>query len=204
MPSHMAMYCVTDGILQYNIHGNRPSGGGQAIDGMAFCAYAPVMTLGPILPPPDAGNAWHDAFVRRLLGAFTRISGRDLGAELGMGPAPPGRFFHDGDFALLSHRGDEDATLNYGNGRALALWECDWAQFTAMASRLTAPREGRGARAAMMDQVVTKGFVAGYSGERISRTGRRFLIQDGIVWRLRDADGTPFGVAAFVPRVTPL
>lgn len=161
----------------------------------------PITALGPILPPPGADNDWHDAFVRRVLAAFTRVTGRDLMAELGAA-APFGRFFHDGDFALLTHRGDEDATLNYGNARALALWECDWAAFTTMPSRHTAPRERRAARAGMMDQVVTKGFVTGYSGERISRTGRRFLIQDGIVWRLCEADGTPFGVAAFVPRVT--
>jgi len=53
-----------------------------------------------------------------------------------------------------------------------------------------------------MDQVLSRGFVAGYSGERVSRTGRRFLIQDATVWRLRDKDCTPFGVAAFVPRFT--
>lgn len=170
----------------------------------------PITTLDPVLPPPGADNGWHDAHVRRVLAAFTRVTGRDLMTELmaeqgGIEPGgapPPGRFFHDGDFALLTHRGDADATLNYGNARALALWECDWASFTAMPSRHTAPRERRAARAGMMDQVVTKGFVTGYSGERISRTGRRFLIQDGIVWRLCDADGTPFGVAAFVPRVT--
>ncbi|MCP5412480.1 MAG: MEKHLA domain-containing protein [Alphaproteobacteria bacterium] len=157
------------------------------------------MQTGPILPPPGAGNDWHDAHVRRLLDAFTRATGRDLAKELGAS-ADLGRFFHDGDFALLSHRGDADATLNYGNARALALWECGWEDFTAMPSRQTAPRPDRAERETMMTQVAQKGFVEGYSGERISRGGRRFMIRDGIVWRLQDADGASFGVAAFVPR----
>jgi hypothetical protein len=160
------------------------------------------MQTGPVLPPPEAGNDWHDAFVRRVLDAFARATGRNLAAQAGFDAATPGRGCYFGDFALLTHRGDADATLNYGNARALALWECGWDAFTAMSSRDTAPAQGRAAREAMMDRVLSHGFVAGYSGERISRSGRRFVIADAIVWRLRDAGGAPFGVAAFVPRVT--
>jgi hypothetical protein len=160
------------------------------------------MQTGPILPPPAAENHWHGAFVCRVMSAFTRATGRDLVAEAGIDPSAPGLSIQFGNFALLTHRGDGDATLNYGNGLALRLWECDWAQFTAMSSRDTAPRDGRQAREAMMEEVAHKGFVRGYCGERISRGGRRFVIRDVTVWRLRDVDGTPFGVAAFVPRVT--
>lgn len=159
------------------------------------------METGPILPPPGRDNDWHSAFVRRLLDAFTRATGRDLALDLGAGTESLGRFFYDGDFALLSHRGDTDAMLNYGNARALALWECDWARFTAMSSRRTAPEAGRAAREAMMAEVKAKGFVQGYQGERISPSGRRFLICDTTVWRLQDKAGAGFGIAAFVPRV---
>ena len=159
------------------------------------------MQTGPILLPPDAGNDWHDAFVRRLLTAFTQATGRDLAAEIGADPAMLGRSVYFGNFALLSHRGDDDATLNYGNALALNLWECGWGEFTAMSSRDTAPHAGRAAREAMMVEVTANGFVSDYSGERVSRSGRRFLIVDATVWRLRDAAGAPFGVAAFVPRV---
>jgi hypothetical protein len=159
------------------------------------------MQTGPILAPPGADNAYHDAFVRRLLAAFTRATGRDLVAETGADPAVLGCTVYFGNFALLSHRGDGDATLNYGNAQALKLWECGWRDFTAMSSRDTAPRAGRAAREAMMAQVAAKGFVSGYSGERVSRGGRRFVIVDATVWRLQDAAGAPFGVAAFVPRV---
>lgn len=162
------------------------------------------MGTGPVLPPPGIENGWHDAFVRRLLAAFTRATGRDLALDLGAGQQPLGRFFYDGDFALLSHRGDADAILNYGNARALALWNCDWARFTAMASRQTAPQAGRASREAMMAKVKAEGFVQGYQGERVSLNGRRFLICDTTIWRLQDGAGEDFGIAAFVPRVVPL
>jgi hypothetical protein len=160
------------------------------------------MQTGPILPPPGAANDWHGDFIRRVLDAFARVTGQELLAGTGSDAAGPGHGCYFGDFALLTHRGDAAATLNYGNARALALWECDWEAFTAMSSRDTAPAQGRAAREVMMDRVLSRGFVAGYSGERVSRTGRRFLIQDATVWRLRDKDCTPFGVAAFVPRFT--
>lgn len=159
------------------------------------------MQTGPILPPPSADNGYHDDFVRRLLAAFTRAAGHDLVALSGADPAALGRSVYFGNFALLSHRGDGDATLNYGNALALTLWECGWEAFTAMSSRDTAPVAGRAAREAMMAEVARTGFVSGYSGERVSRGGRRFMIVDATVWRLQDAAGVPFGIAAFVPRV---
>jgi hypothetical protein len=173
-----------------------------AIDWSGRLAYPRTMQTGPILPPPGAHNGWHDAFVRRLLAAFTRATGRDLAAETGADPAMLGRSVYFGNFALLSHRGDGDATLNYGNAMALKLWECEWREFTAMPSHDTAPPVERSGRDALMAEVSAKGFIDGYSGERVSRSGRRFLIADAVVWRLRDEADTPFGVAAFVPRVT--
>jgi len=40
------------------------------------------------------------------------------------------------------------------------------------------------------------GFATGYSGVRISKSGRRFRIEDGVLWQLRDAGGMIHGVAA--------
>ena len=49
----------------------------------------------------------------------------------------------------------------------------------------------------MMQRVMQNSFVTGYSGHRVSRTGRLFLIQDVTIWRLLDESGTSFGVGAF-------
>src|SRR6476659_798548 len=41
-----------------------------------------------------------------------------------------------------------------------------------------------------------KGFTTGYSGWRIAKSGRRFFIEDGVVWQLIDEDGAVRGQAA--------
>ena len=161
---------------------------------------------GPQLDLPGPGNDWQGGHVARLAEAFDRATGRGLAAEMGLDASLSGgrlgQSVWEGHFALLSHRGDGDATLNYGNALALKLWECEWREFTAMPSHDTAPPVERSGRDALMAEVSAKGFIDGYSGERVSRSGRRFLIADAVVWRLRDEADTPFGVAAFVPRVT--
>src|SRR5580698_9652341 len=124
--------------------------------------------LGPILVQPCAENGWQSEHVARLLHSFARLTGRNLIAEIKLDPAQLGKSVWDGNFALLSHRGDEQATLNYGNRFALDLWECNWASFTAMPSAATAPREDVGERSAMMAAASRQGFVSGYAGRRVS------------------------------------
>jgi hypothetical protein len=152
-----------------------------------------------ILNPPAPDNAYQADHVARLAAAFARVSGDDLYAETGIDPAAPGPSAWHGNFALLSHRGDDQAVLNYGNALVLALWECDWDQLTTMPSARTAPAEDVSERGAMMERVAREGFVRGYRGRRVSRGGRLFMIEDGIVWRLADSAGMDFGVAAFFP-----
>ena len=48
----------------------------------------------------------------------------------------------------------------------------------------------------MLDQVRRDGFMSGYRGVRIAKSGRRFIIADGVVWELIDEQGTRHGQAA--------
>jgi hypothetical protein len=155
------------------------------------------MTIGPVLARPDAANGFQGDFVARVARSFAHVTGRDLFAEAGIDPAEPGASAWRGSFALLTHRGDAAALLNYGNRFALDLWEMDWDQFTATPSAATAPDDDIAERRQMMDQVARSGFVSGYEGRRISRSGRLFVIRDVTVWRLSEPDGGGFGVAAF-------
>jgi hypothetical protein len=152
--------------------------------------------LGPTLSMPGPDNDWQGDHVARLLAAFTRATGRDLAAEMGLDAARLGQSAWGGDFALLSHRGDASATLNYGNRFALGLWELDWAAFTATPSAATAPEGDVAERSAVMDAVAARGYVGQYAGKRISATGRLFIIENAAIWRLVDDSGEPFGVAA--------
>ena len=158
------------------------------------------MSIGPVLALPSQDNDYQSGFVARVAGAFAHVTGKSLAGEAGLDPFALGKSAWLGDFALLTHRGDAQAVLNYGNQFALALWECDWNTFIATPSGATAPGQASAARDRLMEEVEKKNFVTGYSGERISRTGRRFVIEDVTVWRLVAGNDESFGMAAFFRR----
>ena len=100
------------------------------------------------------------------------------------------------DFVVVSHGIEADPILNYGNEKALNLWEMSWSEFTQTPSRLTAEPINREARQAMLQQVQTQGYIDNYSGVRISKTGRRFVMEKTIIWNLFDPKGNRCGQAA--------
>ena len=62
------------------------------------------------------------------------------------------------------------------------------------------PRKGS-ERARLLAQVTRQGYVDGYRGMRIAKSGGRFMIADGTVWNLVDENGQRHGQAAvFVPQ----
>ncbi|WP_246066852.1 MEKHLA domain-containing protein [Paenibacillus koleovorans] len=130
-----------------------------------------------------------------------KAAGEVSGAMLGPVSVPEtsdslaDKLFHS-SIVVLSHGLEPDPILNYGNAAALELWEMDWATFTQTPSRLTAEPLGREARERFMQQVRRDGYVAEYTGIRVSATGRRFYIVDALVWNLLDEDGAPYGQAA--------
>ena len=99
-------------------------------------------------------------------------------------------------FVLVSHGTEADPILNYGNRAALSLWEMSWEELTRTPSRLTAEAPNREERARLLDAVMRRGFIDDYSGVRISKTGRRFLIGRATVWNLITEEGTLCGQAA--------
>jgi hypothetical protein len=155
------------------------------------------MPIGPPLTHPGEDNDYQNVFVARAVESFARVTGRDLVQETGLDRTQLGRGAWFGDFALLTHRGDERAMLNYANAFALRLWECNWDALVSSPSAATAPEGDHESRDHLLEKVGRDNFVSGYSGRRMSFKGRLFLIQDVTVWRLLDAAGTPFGVGAF-------
>jgi hypothetical protein len=131
--------------------------------------------------------------------AFARITGGDLVAEAGLDTADLGKSAWEGQFALLTH--DPNAILNYANRFALDLWEMDWETLVRTPSRDTAPEEDRAARAVIMAAVERDGFTRSYTGRRVSRTGKLFLIENATVFTLTDEKGAGFGTGAFFKSV---
>jgi len=99
-------------------------------------------------------------------------------------------------FAVVSTAADAEQVLNYGNATALALWEMEWDTFVKTPSRLTAEPDHRNEREAFLRRVREVGFIDDYSGIRISRGGRRFLIARATVWNTTDQFGCHNGQAA--------
>jgi hypothetical protein len=106
------------------------------------------------------------------------------------------RRLFEAPFALVSHGTETDPVLNYGNATALRLWEMSWEELTRTPSRFTAEAPNREERARLLATVTAKGFIDNYSGIRISKSGRRFLIRQATVWNLITEAGLPCGQAA--------
>jgi MEKHLA domain len=73
-----------------------------------------------------------------------------------------------------------------------------------MHSRETAKPIDRADRATLMAQVKAHNYIKGYSGVRISKTGKEFQILDGIVWNLFDNHGDFYGQAAWFKSIEQL
>lgn len=135
------------------------------------------------------------AHSERLVRSLAHWTGRDLAPGVS-DPHERARLLFDAPFVLVSHGTEADPILNYGNRAALALWETTWDELTRMPSRLTAEAPNREERARLLERVARDGYIADYSGVRISRAGRRFRIAEATVWNLLTLEGKPCGQAA--------
>jgi len=141
--------------------------------------------------------------VQLLLDSFAHLLGRDLIPRNGP-PVEQARRLFEAPFVVVSHSTEADPVLNYANATALRLWEMDWATFVQTPSRLTAEPVHRDERARLLERTHRDGYVDDYAGIRISQSGRRFRIEQAIVWNLIDAAGQHYGQAATFDTWTPL
>jgi len=156
--------------------------------------------------PPFACNEAIAAHCRLLWESHLRATGHALvdpcWADL-EGDALCSAFWNAA-VVIASHGTEDDPVLNYGNRRALELWEADWPAFTSMPSRLTAEPMLREERAEMLARVAADGFIDDYAGVRISTCGTRFMIHRATVWTVRDATGIRRGQAVMFSDWSPL
>jgi len=101
---------------------------------------------------------------------------------------------------IVAHGVEADPIFFFGNRAALARFETDLPAFLAMPSRLSAEAPLREERQALLDRVAAHGFIHDYAGVRISAKGRRFMIEQAVVWTVTDEAGARIGQAAtFAP-----
>ena len=154
------------------------------------------------MPSPEQPIWQRDAVIahtRVLARSFRKWTGRDLLPGL-FNPLGLSHHIFEAPFILVSHGTEDDPVLNYGNQAALDLWEMSWDELTRTPSRLTAEAPNREERARLLAQVSQHGFIDNYSGVRISKTGRRFRIDNAIVWNLLTDKGEHYGQAAMFDR----
>ena len=144
---------------------------------------------------PSEANQYLQHHVALLLLSLHHWTGRPL-IDPALPVAERARCLFHAPFAVLSHNTAGDPILNYANLTALALFDMNWDELVRTPSRLTAEEIHRDARAALLAAVARQGYIDDYRGVRVSRTGRRFLIERATVWNLLDDNGTACGQAA--------
>lgn len=144
---------------------------------------------------PSEDNLYRKDHIRLLRTSFYRLTGRDLVDPHLQDPAAA-KTIYFAPYVVVSHNTAVDPIFNYGNQTALELFELSWSDFTALPSRQSAEQPDQIARARLLQEVSTKGYIDHYSGVRISSSGRRFQIDNAIVWNLIDTQGIYCGQAA--------
>src|SRR4051812_42759017 len=105
---------------------------------------------------------------------------------------------------IVAHDTQADPVFFYGNELALRCFELDFAAFTRLPLRFSAEPLLRAERDALLARVQAQGFIDDYAGVRIAASGRRFRIEQAVVWNVLDEHGERHGQAATFERWQPL
>lgn len=130
-----------------------------------------------------------------LLDSYHKWTGRDLIPRMGSTLEQAQALFQV-PFVVVSHGIQADPILNYGNQTALKLWNIEIPTLLKTPSRLTAEPVHRDERARLLERTTRDGYVDDYQGIRIATDGRRFRINQALVWNLVDPTGNRVGQAA--------
>lgn len=138
------------------------------------------------------------AFIEAMLHSYYVAKGEHL--------VPPGlletrvRALAMAPFVVLSHDAQAEPVYNFGNALGLRLLEMSWQEVTTMPSNRCAEPMHREQRERFLQEVERTGMARNYSGIRISKSGRRFRIEEVTCWNVVDSSGVRLGQAASYPR----
>jgi PAS domain-containing protein len=140
------------------------------------------------------------SFFYLLADSYRRHVGESLTPE-GMTAEQGMRWlYEEAPFIILAHNTAPDPVFIYGNKTGQRRFGYEWEELIKLPSRLSAEAPERGERQRFLERVARDGFVTGYSGIRIARSGKRFRIENATVWQLIDTEGTYRGQAAMLPQ----
>lgn len=141
-------------------------------------------------------------FYRLLTESYARLLGKPLVPAAMSAAEGAAWLYAEAPFAILAHNTAPDPVFIYGNRAAQKRFDYDWDEITRLPSRLSAEAPNREERQRFLERVQALGYEAGYKGVRITRTGKRFMIEEATLWQLLDADGNLHGQAVIIPRTS--
>ncbi len=144
---------------------------------------------------PNLVNCYLCDHADQLRHSFRRFAGEDL-INPDFSKEAAAQALYEAPFVVVSHGTEADPIFNYANRTAQRLFEFSWAEFTTLPSRLSAELPNQAERARLLATVTQQGYIRNYAGVRIAKSGRRFHIQNAIVWNVTDDVGNPSGQAA--------
>lgn len=106
-------------------------------------------------------------------------------------------------YSMLSHDTSNPPRFVYSNAKALEAFETSWEDWIGRPSRESAEEDEREDREKLLKDVEEKGYSEGYRGVRVSAKGRRFVIDEAILWNVEDR-GKRIGQAALFTSWKPL
>ncbi len=151
---------------------------------------------------PGIANGFQAASATFILASHRLLTGQALLSISDKDDA--GRALYDASLVVLAHDVASDPVFFYANRKAQQLFEMSWDEMVSLPSRHSAESPARSKRQRLLDQVARQGYIDDYSGIRVSKTGKRFLIERASVWNLMDAAGQVVGQAAAFATWIPL
>lgn len=131
-----------------------------------------------------------------LAAGFRRWTGREILSDLAHQPIDLARSLYDAPQVIVAHGTQTDPIFWFANRTAQRLWEVDWPMFIRMPSRQSVEAGEHDNRERLLARAQADGYVDDYQGVRISASGRRFRIQNVVLWNLRNEQDQPAGQAA--------
>lgn len=153
----------------------------------------------------EAGVQLPLEIIQQLDESYRRWTGHRLPCPASIDGSREAWIHHHAPYSLVAHNDDADPHFIYANECALNCFKYSREVFCAMPSRFSASSLDRAARQTLLEVVTAKGIASGYTGYRVDRHGQPFMIYDGIVWEVLDAEGRRKGQAAlFWPQPAPV
>ncbi len=143
-----------------------------------------------------------DATLRLIVESYQRLTGKTLIPTVPSDANALRTALWEAPRAIVAHGMEADPIFFYGNRAALQWFEMTAEEFAQLPSRLSAEPLAQEARVKLLGEVTQHGYVDGYSGMRIAKSGRRFMITDATVWNLMDDAGGYHGQAAVFVRAS--